>query len=139
MRSITADLEISPDDAWALYARPDGWSQWAPHIRGAMGLTSYRGEVRAGARGLVWLLGVAPVPVKVTWVDRGHSWSWRVGPVEMDHVVEARDGGGCRVALVFRGPPVVEQLCAAIYGTPAQLFLRNMGRVGKLSARANGR
>ena len=103
MRSITADLEISPDAAWALYARPDGWSQWAPHIRGAQGLTGYGGEVRAGAKGLVWLL-FAPIPVTVTWVDRGHSWSWKVGPVEMDHVVEPLDGGGCRVALVLRQP-----------------------------------
>lgn len=131
MRSVSADLDISPERAWALYARPEAWSAWAPHMRGASGLTTYRGEVRAGARGLVWLLGVAPVPVSVTWVDRGHSWSWRVGPVEMDHVVEPRDGG-CRVALVFRGPALVERICAALYGTPAQLFLRNMGRVGTL-------
>jgi hypothetical protein len=53
----------------------------------------------------------------------------------MDHVVEPREGG-CRVALVFRGPALVERICATLYGTPAQLFLRNMGRV---SGRASGR
>jgi hypothetical protein len=139
VRTVSADLDISPDRAWTLYARPDAWRVWAPYLRGASGLTTYRGEVRAGARGVVWV-GVAPVPAEITWVDRGRSWSWRIGPVEMDHVVEPR-GRGCRVALVFRGPPVVEGLCAAIYGTPAQLFLRNMGRVGRrpLSARASGR
>ena len=79
----------------------------------------------------LWLLGFAPIPVKVTWVDRGHSWSWKVGPVEMDHVVEPRDNGGCRVALVFRGPSAfLERVAAVLYGTPAQLLLRNMGRVG---------
>jgi hypothetical protein len=130
VRTVSADLDITPARAWELYSRPDAWSSWAPHMRGGAGLTSYRGEVRAGASGLVWLLGVAPVPVSVTWVDRGHSWSWRIGPVEMDHIVESRDDGGCRVALVFRGPALLEQACATIYGTPAQLFLRNMGRVG---------
>jgi hypothetical protein len=92
--------------------------------------------VRAGASGIVWLLGFAPIPARVTWVDRGHSWSWKVGPVEMDHVVEPREGGGCRVALVFRGPALLEDVVAALYGTPAQLFLRNMGRVGRLSGSA---
>ncbi len=133
VRSVTADLDISPERAWELYARPDEWSSWAPHLRGARGLTGYRGVVRANSRGLVWLLGFAPVPVRVTWVDPGHSWSWKVGPVEMDHIVEAREGGGCRVALVFRGEAVIEQLAAALYGAPAQLLLRNMGRVGRRS------
>jgi hypothetical protein len=131
VRSVAADLDITPEQAWDLYARPTRWSDWAPHLRGASGLTGYGGEVRAGARGLVWVLGVAPVPAKVTWVDRGNSWSWRVGPIEMDHVVEARDGGGCRVALVFRGPELVERVVAAIYGAPVRLLLRNMGRVGR--------
>ncbi|MFL5844602.1 MAG: SRPBCC family protein [Solirubrobacteraceae bacterium] len=131
MRSVAADLDITPERAWELYSHPDEWPAWAPHLRGSSGLTGYRGEVRAGARGLVWLLGVAPIPARVTWVDRGHSWSWKIGPVEMDHVVEPRDEGGCRVALVFRGSSLVERIAAIVYGTPAQLFLRNMGRVGR--------
>jgi hypothetical protein len=131
VRSVAADLDISPERAWALYARPEAWPAWAPHLRGASGLTSHRGEVRAGARGLVWVMGVVPLPVRVTWVDRGHSWSWKVGPVEMDHVVEPREDGGCRVAMVFRGSGLIEQLCLALYGGPAHLFLRNMGRVGR--------
>lgn len=137
MRSVAADLDISPEQAWELYSHPDAWAAWAPHVRGASGLTGYRGEVRAGARGLVWLLGFAPIPAKVTWVDRGQSWSWKIGPFEMDHVVEPRDGGGCRVALVLHGPSLVESVVALVYGTPAQLFLRNMGRVGKLTRPAS--
>lgn len=131
VRSIAADLDITPETAWELYAQPARWSAWAPHLRGASGLTGYGGEVRAGARGLVWLLGIAPIPARVTWVDRGNSWSWRIGRIEMDHVVEPREGGGCRVALVFRGSGPVERLVALVYGTPAQLLLRNMGRVGR--------
>jgi len=140
MRSVAADLDISPERAWELYSHPDEWASWAPHMRGASGLTGYSGEVRAGARGLFWLLGFAPIPVKVTWVDKGHSWSWRLGPIDVDHVVEPNDDGGCRVAMVIHGPSVVEDIAAAVYGAPAQFFLRNMGRVGKsLNGRANGR
>ena len=131
MRSVAAELDIPPEKAWELYSHPDAWSSWAPHLRGASGLTGYRGEVRAGARGIVWVLGLAPVPAKITWVDRGHSWSWRVGPIDMDHVVEPREDGGCRVAIVFRGPLVLERLVATFYGAPARLLLRNMGRVGR--------
>lgn len=133
MRSVAADLDISPERAWELYSHPDAWPAWAPHMRGASGLTGYRGEVRAGASGIVWV-GVAPIPAKVTWVDQGKSWSWRIGPIDMDHVVEPRDSGGCRVALVFRGPELLERLVALIYGAPAQLLLRNMGRVGRNGA-----
>jgi hypothetical protein len=138
VRSVAADLDISPERAWNLYSHPAAWPAWAPHLRGASGLTGHGGEVRAGARGLVWVLGVVPLPVKVTWVDRGNSWSWKVGPVEMDHVVESRENGGCRVALVFHGSSLVEQLCLALYGGPAHLFLRNMGRVGKTHPPAAG-
>ena len=138
MRSVSADLDISPGRAWLLYAHPRAWPAWAPHMRGAWGLTNGAGEVKPGARGVVWF-GVMPVPVKITWVDEGHSWSWQVGPLEMDHIVEAREDGGCRVALTVRGPGVLEDVSAAIYGVPAQLFLRNMGRVGRLSARATSR
>jgi hypothetical protein len=139
VRSVAADLDIPPEQAWHLYSHPGEWASWAPHMRGASGLTGYNGEVRAGARGIVWLLGFAPIPVKVTWVDKGHSWSWRLGPIDIDHVVEPNEHGGCRVAMVIHGPSVLEDVAAAVYGAPAQFFLRNMGRVGRLSAPANRR
>jgi hypothetical protein len=130
VRTVSADLDISPRRAWILYSHPRAWPAWAPHMRGAWGLTNGAGEVKPNARGVVWL-GLAPIPVKVTWVDEGRSWSWKVGPLEMDHIVEPREDGGCRVALTVRGPGLLEDVSAAIYGLPAQLFLRNMGRVGR--------
>jgi hypothetical protein len=46
--------------AWALLARPDRWHEWAPHLRGAWGLSDpATGEVEPGRRGAVRLLGVA--------------------------------------------------------------------------------
>lgn len=128
MRTVSADLDISPERAWTMYAHPRAWPAWAPHMRGAWGLTNGAGEVKPNSRGVAWF-GVLPVPARVTWVDEGHSWSWRVGPLEMDHVVESREGGGCRVALAVRGPGILEDLSAALYGLPAKLLLRNMGRV----------
>jgi hypothetical protein len=129
VRTVSADLDIPPGRAWELYAHPRAWRAWAPHMTAALGLTNGAGEVKPNARGLVFM-GPVPVPVKVTWVDEGHSWSWKVGPLEMDHIVEARENGGCRVALTVRGPGLLEDVSAALYGLPAQLFLRNMGRVG---------
>src|SRR3954451_11871798 len=65
VRAVSADLDISPERAWDLYAHPRAWPAWAPHMRGAWGLTNGAGEVKPGARGVVWL-GLAPIPVKRT-------------------------------------------------------------------------
>ena len=90
MRTFTADSKASPGAVWALLARPDAWSAWAPHVRGAWGLGSP--EVREGAFGFARLLGVIPVPAKITAKDKT-SWTWRVGPIELVHRVVPRGVG----------------------------------------------
>ena len=72
MRTFTAESAASPQAVWALLARPDEWAEWAPHLRGAWGLGST--EVRAGACGFARLLGVIPVPAKITAKDE-RSWT----------------------------------------------------------------
>ena len=49
MRSFSAASSAPPEAAWRLLARPDEWSLWAPHVRGAWGLGAP--EVREGAIG----------------------------------------------------------------------------------------
>jgi ligand-binding SRPBCC domain-containing protein len=66
MRSWSADSSAPPSVAWALLSRPDAWPAWSPHVRGAWGLGD--GEVRAGAHGAARLLGVVPVPARITEV-----------------------------------------------------------------------
>ena len=126
MRTFTADSAARPDVVWALLARPDAWAEWAPHVRGAWGLGAP--EVRAGASGFVRLLGVIPVPARITAKDE-RSWAWRVGPMTLTHRVEPRERG-CRVAIDLQAPGPLEPVLAATYGPVIQLM------VNRLAARA---
>jgi hypothetical protein len=125
MRTFTAESEASPVAAWNLLARPDAWSEWAPHVRGAWGLGSP--EVRRGAFGFARLLGVIPVPAKIT-AKTERSWAWSVGPVTLVHRVEPR-AGGCTVAIDLLAPGPLEAAIAAIYGPVIQLMLDRLARV----------
>ncbi len=95
-------------------------------MRGAVGLGGP--EVRAGASGFVRLLGVLPVPVRVTAKTRGRSWTWRVGGVEIRHRVEPL-GDGCRVAVDMLAPAPIEAVLRRSYGPLVGLLVRNLARV----------
>jgi hypothetical protein len=125
MRTFTADSTASPNAAWNLLSRPDAWSEWAPHLRGAWGLGSP--EVRQGAFGFARLLGVIPVPAKIT-AKGEHSWAWRVGPMTLVHRVEPR-AGGCTVAIDLLAPGLLEEALAATYGPVIQLMLNRLARL----------
>jgi polyketide cyclase/dehydrase/lipid transport protein len=125
MHTFTADTDASPRAAWDLLSRPDAWHEWAPHVRGAWGLGSP--EVRAGASGFARLLGVIPVPAKIT-AKSERSWAWRVGPMTLVHRVEPR-AGGCTVAIDLLAPGLLEPALAATYGPVIQLMLNRLARV----------
>ncbi len=125
MRTWNAESAAPPEVAWALLARPDAWSTWAPHVRGAWGLGAP--EVRQGAFGAARLLRVIPVPAKIT-AKGERSWSWRVGPAVMAHRV-APVRGGCLVAIDLRAPGPLEPLLAATYGPVIQNMLDRLARV----------
>jgi hypothetical protein len=125
MRTFTADSNASPNAAWALLARPDAWSEWAPHLRGAWGLGSP--EVREGAFGFARLLGVVPVPAKITAKDADRSWTWRVGPMTLVHRVVPRTRG-CTVAIDLVAPGPLEPALAATYGPVIQVMLNRLAR-----------
>jgi polyketide cyclase/dehydrase/lipid transport protein len=124
MRTFTAESMASPAAAWELLARPDAWSEWAPHVRGAWGLGSP--EVRQGAFGFVRLLGVIPVPAKIV-AKSARSWEWRVGPMTLVHRVQAH-ASGCTVAIDLRAPGPLEPALAATYGPVIQLMLNRLAR-----------
>jgi hypothetical protein len=88
--------------------------------------------VRAGACGAARLLGVVPVPVKVTAKRDGRSWTWRVGGVaEMAHRVEPRAGGGCEVAVDLRAPGPLEPALATAYGPVIGVMVRRLARAAE--------
>lgn len=113
----------NPQRAWELIARPQEWSRWAPHVRGAWGLGE--GEVRVGARGYARLLGVVPVPATITAVDPGRSWTWQVGPVEMVHRVD-RAAEGCTVAVDISAPAPIEAALRIGYRPLVELLLSRL-------------
>ncbi len=114
MRSWSADSTAPPAVAWRMIASPARWPEWAPHVRGAWGLGAP--EVREGARGAARLLGVVPVPARITDVQHGRSWTWRVAEtVTLVHRVTPR-GDGCAVATELRAPAPLEAALAATYG-----------------------
>jgi hypothetical protein len=125
MRTFAAMTDAPPAAAWALLAEPGRWHEWAPHIRGAWGLGAP--EVRTGARGAVRLASAVPVPARVTSVDPGRAWTWRVGVVDMTHRVEARASGSL-VAVDLRAPGPLEPALAAAYGPVITWTLRRLAR-----------
>ena len=127
MLRYEAESTAEADAAWALLARPGRWHEWAPHVRGAWGLGEP--EVRRGAVGAVRLLGAVPVPARVVDVVPRRAWSWRVGPVLMDHRVESRPGGGCVIAIELRARRPVEAALRVSYGPVVGALVRRLARV----------
>lgn len=130
MLSYEARSAAPPEVAWALVAQPARWHEWAPHVRGACSLGEP--EVRTGARGFARLLGVVPVPARVTAKRPGRAWTWRVGPVELVHRVERR-GRGSLVAVDLHAPAPLEAALRATYGPLVAVLVRNLARVAERS------
>jgi hypothetical protein len=121
-----AESTAPAERVWELLARPERWREWAPHVRGARRLGSP--EIEPGARGAVLLLDALPVPARITGKRRGRSWSWQVGPVEIEHRVEPR-AGGCSVIVELRAPAAVALPLRVTYGPLVAALVRNLARV----------
>ena len=126
MRTWSAPSTATPAEAWRLSAQPARWHEWAPHVRGAVGLGSP--EVREGAFGVVRLLGVVPVPARIVGKRPGRSWTWQVGPARLVHRVERRSAG-CTVAVDLSAPRPLEAALAATYGPVIGAMVRRLARV----------
>lgn len=135
MLRYEARTSADPETAWSLIAEPARWHEWSPHVRGAWGLGTP--EVRRGARGAARLLGVIPVPARVSAVAVGRSWTWSVGPMELDHRIEPDGAGGSIVGVDIRATPGLEALLRVTYGPVVSLLVSNLARVA--GQRAIGR
>lgn len=128
MTRQTHPCDASPAKLWELVARPDLWSRWSPYVRGAEGLGSP--EVKAGARGQVILRGGLRIPAEITRVEPGHSWSWRVGGIVVDHIVEAA-GDGSRLAMPVHAGSAPWTPAAIAYAPVVGLIARRIVRVAE--------
>jgi hypothetical protein len=131
MRTFSAATGAPPEVVWDLLARPEAWKEWSPHLRGAWGLGAP--EVREGATGAAALLGLLPVPARITAKRDGRSWTWRVGfgVVELVHRVEPRTGGGSLVAVDLIAPGPVERALALGYGPLVEVSLRRLAHAAE--------
>lgn len=123
---VEVESSASPERVWELYAQPERWREWAPHVRSPHDLGSP--EVEPGASGHIRLGGLAPVFAEVTSKRPGRSWTWRVGLVELTHTVEPRDGGGSTVGLAMRAPAPMELGIRLGYAPFTKLLLKNLAR-----------
>jgi hypothetical protein len=132
MLERSADSTATVDAAWDLIARPANWSRWAPHVRGAWGLAGEDGLVREGARGAARLLGAVPVPVVITDVQPGRSWTWRVaGVMDMDHRVAPRRAGGSTVTVTLDGPAPLRAALAVTYAPLVGVLVARLAKVAE--------
>src|SRR3954462_9367078 len=133
MRTFAASSRAEPAAAWRLLARPELWSRWSPHVRGAWRLGAP--EVRQGAVGAARLLGVVPVPARIVGKHPGGSWTWQVGfgLVEIVHRVEARPEGGATVAVDVIAPEPLERALAMTYGPIIERSLERLARQAERS------
>ena len=123
---VEVESEAAPEEVWDLYAQPERWKEWAPHIRAPRNLGSP--EVEPGASGRIHLAGLAPVWAEVTAKRPGRSWTWRVGLVELTHTVEPRNGGGSTIGLEMRAPAPMEMAIRVSYAPITKKLLKNLAR-----------
>ena len=129
--TIAIDVEsaAAPGRVWELYSHPERWREWAPHVRSPRNLGEP--EVRPGARGTVRVFGALPVRATIGDVESGRRWSWTVGPVRLEHLVDPRPGGGSCIGLRLDTSPALEAGLRMTYAPLARLLLANLSRVAE--------
>ena len=133
MLSYEIETAADPDRVWDLIARPSDWHRWAPHLRGGVGLGGP--EVEAGRHGFVRLIGLIPVPARITGKEPGRRWTWQVGPTAFSHGVEP-SARGARVRMTIEAPAPLEKALGVTYGPVISLLLRNLRRAAEQPIRA---
>lgn len=105
--------------------RPDRWHEWAHHLR-SLGFGP--GEVGPGRLGIILMRGVLPALAVTGDVVPGYSWSWRVGLIRVDHLVEEEDGGSL-ITIALDAPLPVLAALQALYGPTVETALERLSRL----------
>ncbi len=99
-RTIAAEAAA----AWSLLTDLDRWRDWGPSVRGAT--LDAPGRFEPGATGQVTTVVGIRLPFRLTDVDPGHRWAWRVAGIPATvHTVEP-DRAGVRVGFGVPAPAV---------------------------------
>ena len=70
------------------------------------------------------------MPAEITRVDPGHSWSWMVGGIEVEHTVEAA-GKGSRLSMPVHARSAPWAPAAIVYAPVVGLIARRIVRVAE--------
>jgi hypothetical protein len=118
---VAAVVPAPPSAAWRLLTDTRTWPTWGPTIA-AVEVSGDEPIIGPGAHGTVRTVGGLTLPFRITHVEDGVRWTWRVAGVPATgHRVEPHPDG-CRV--VFEVP-----LLAAPYVAVCRLALRRIRRL----------
>lgn len=95
---VGARLAASPASAWDALVDTARWPEWGPSVTD---VDYDHRRVRQGSTGRVRLPGGVWIPFRVTEVEEGRRWTWRIARVPATgHRVDRVDGEtACRVVL----------------------------------------
>ncbi len=126
MRHVASSVEVAAPAAavWPLLAEFRNWPKWGSTVR-AVRVDGGAAAVAPGVTGRVQTVLRFWLPFRITTVEPGRSWHWRVaGVAATGHLVEALEPGRCRVALTVAWP-------LAPYVVALRLALRNVRRLAE--------
>jgi uncharacterized protein YndB with AHSA1/START domain len=123
---IARVIAAPPDAAWDLLTDTTRWTAWGPSIAEVRSSTSV---VELGTTGRIRPLLGPWVPFRVTSVDPGRRWAWRVAGLpatghRVEPVTTSRSATGDRCRVVFEVP-----VLAAPYAAVCALALRRIERL----------
>lgn len=90
---VTEEIAAPASTVWQLLVDTEAWPGWGPSVRDA---TIDGGTLRPGATGRVTTAVGVTLPFRITDVEEGRFWSWRVlGIPATDHRVRSLGPGRC--------------------------------------------
>ncbi len=117
---VTAEIDATAADAWAVLVDPEAWPAWGPSVAGA---SIDAEQIGLGTRGTVTTVLGVKLPFEVTEFEAGHRWAWKVAGIgATSHTVDPLGPHRCRVGF---GVP----LAAAPYLAVCRVAL---GRIERL-------
>jgi uncharacterized protein YndB with AHSA1/START domain len=145
--TVRATGPAPAERVWDLLATPATWPSWAPHMSHVSGADAREGapvRIHEGQHLRIHsLLPAVVVPVTVTAVDEGTSWTMQarlpLGSIRSGHTVTTGPGGGdhdmtiVTVSLRWSGPRLIGLPLLQAYRPIAALSLRRLLRLAQQS------
>ena len=117
---ISRVVGAPPNQVWELLSDTSAWEAWGPSI---IAVRSSDRTIKKGSHGQVKTALRFWVPFRVTELDSGRHWSWKIFNITATgHRIERLDESNCR--LVFQVP-----IWAAPYLIVCKIAIDRIGRL----------